>query len=303
MLSFEGSSPTLRSKTNRKKGRKNKGKYRTIYKVRSPLNNLQKNIAYAISAQSDFPEYVQGFLKKRSIATNASFHLAKKYVLNIDIKDFFDSIKTHRVINVFRELGCTDDIANCFAELCTLNGSLVQGARTSPVLSNLVCKKLDQDFKEIAANVECTYSRYADDITFSGDRIPKKKTIINVLNEHEFTLQEEKWNSQPRGQTQYVTGLTVFDDLRPRVPKKIKRQLRQALHYASKYGLSDHFDSVSSDNPTSRDGWIDGMIAFIYSIEPECALKLDIKWQQILEHEGLAPTRKSPQDIFSRRAG
>lgn len=269
-----------------KKGKHNHGKYRIVYEVEPELNNLQKNIATAITSVSQFPEYVQGFVSKRSIATNAALHLAKKYVLNLDIKDFFDSITQAQVAEVFKKLGCTDSIALVFAQLCTLHGHLIQGTSTSPVLANLVCVALDQELAELGKKYDCSYSRYADDITFSGDRLPRKKEVEKCLSQHGFQLNPHKWKRQSRGQSQCVTGLTVFDGTRPRIPKDVKRKLRQILHYASKYGLESHLYKIQCHDEYSvpfEIRRIDGLIAFIYSVEPERALQFDIQWQEILK--------------------
>jgi len=290
-----------------KKGKGQKGQYRIVYEVDSELNVIQKNIATAIASKIQFPEYVQGFVNKRSIATNAALHLSQKYVLNLDIKNFFDSITQKQVIEVFKELGCTEIIAEIFARLCTFNGHLVQGASTSPVLANLVCKELDQNFVELAKKYNCSYSRYADDITFSGDTTPRKKEIEKCLKQYGFELNAAKWKDQPRGKSQYVTGLTVFDNTKPRIPKVIKKQLRQILYYASKYGWSNHKYKVSiciQKNMYYHIKKIDGMIAFMYSVEPEQALKFDLQWQKILKEEGLLGEEgqgRDPYAIFEKR--
>lgn len=269
-----------------KKGKHNRGKYRIVYQVKPELKNLQKNIATVIASSQQFPEYVQGFVSKRSIATNAALHLAQKYVLNVDIKDFFDSITQTQVAEVFKKLGCTESLALIFARLCTLNGQLVQGASTSPVLANLVCIELDQQLTKLGEKYGCSYSRYADDITFSGEQLPRNKDIEGCLKQHGFQSNPHKWKRQPRGQSQYVTGLTVFDNRQPRISKDVKRRLRQILHYASKYGLESHLSKMQFCDGYSEVFEIrrlDGLIAFIYSVEPERALQFDIQWQEILK--------------------
>jgi retron-type reverse transcriptase len=269
-----------------KKGKHNRGKHRIVYKVEPELNTLQKNIATAIASSTQFPEYVQGFVSKRSIATNAALHLAQKYVLNADIKDFFDSITQEQVAEVFSKLGCIENIALVFARLCTLQGHLVQGASTSPVLANLVCVALDLELAELGKKYTCSYSRYADDITFSGEQLPRKREVKRCLKQHGFKLNSHKWKSQPRGKSQYVTGLTVFDTTKPRIPKEVKRQLRQSLHYASKYGLAGHLYKIQCCDEYSvafEIRRLDGLIAFMYSVEPERALQFDIQWQEILK--------------------
>jgi hypothetical protein len=293
-----------------KKGKHNRGKYRIVYQVKPELKNLQKNIATAITSTQQFPEYVQGFINKRSIATNAALHLAQKYVLNLDIKDFFDSIKQAQVAEVFKKLGCTDSIALIFAKLCTLHGQLVQGASTSPVLANLVCVEIDQELAELGKKYGCSYSQYADDITFSGEQLPRNKDIEICLKQHGFQSNPHKWKRQLRGQSQCVTGLTVFDGTRPRIPKDVKRKLRQILHYASKYGLESHLYKIQCHDEYSvpfEIRRIDGLIAFMYSVEPECALQFDIQWQEIIKASELLEDEdidwvspRDPHRIFAR---
>jgi retron-type reverse transcriptase len=286
-----------------KKGKYQKGKYRIVYEIEDDLNLLQKNIATVINSKISFAEYVQGFVSKRSIATNASLHLAQKNVLNIDIQDFFDTITQQQVYEVFKKLECVDEIADVFARLCTFNGNLVQGSSTSPILANLVCEDLDQGFVSLAKQYTCSYSRYADDITFSGEQTPRKKEIKKLLKQYGFELNDSKWNSQLRGRSQYVTGLTVFDNTKPRIPKSVKRTLRQILYYASKYGFNDHLNRVtdsSSRNMRFDIKTIDGLIAFIYSVEPNRALEFDITWQNILKADEIPKRRRDPQAIFAR---
>jgi retron-type reverse transcriptase len=293
-----------------KKGKHNRGKYRIVYKVEPELNALHKNIATAIASRTQFPECVQGFVSKRSIATNAALHLAQKYVLNVDIKDFFYSITQGQVAEVFRELGCTESIALVFARLCTFHGRLVQGASTSPVLANLVCVALDRNLAELGKEYGCSYSRYADDMTFSGEQSPHKKEVERCLKQHGFQLNPHKWKRQPRGRSQYVTGLTVFDTTKPRIPKNVKRRLRQSLHYASKYGLASHLYNIQCRDEysvTFEIRRIDGLIAFMYSVEPERALQFDLQWQEIikasefLEDEDMDwVSPRDPHGIFAR---
>jgi RNA-directed DNA polymerase len=285
-----------------KKGRNQQGNCRIVYEVSPPLGNFQKNIATAISEQIQFPQYVQGFVAQRSSFTNALLHLSKRYILNVDIKNFFDNITTEQVTKVFEGLGCKRDIALIFAKLCTLHGKLVQGSSTSPVLANLVCMELDQEFSDLGIQHGCSYSRYADDITFSGECLPRKKTIEQHLRKYGFELNPDKYKCQSRGKAQYVTGLTVFDENQPRMSKAIKRKLRQVIYYASKYGWDDHLSRTANNNSFSNMQWIDGMIAFLYSIEPQCAMQLDIEWQKILMEESGAVSRKDPCAIYERRS-
>lgn len=116
---------------------------------------------------------------------------------------------------MFEEIGCNSEVGLIFAQLCTFNECLVQGANTSPILANLVCTDLDKELVLIGQKNDCSYSRYADDITFSGGKVPTKKSISQCLEKYNFKLNLDKWKCQCRGKTQYVTGLTVFDDKIP----------------------------------------------------------------------------------------
>ena len=282
--------------------RKRRSKPRIVYEVNDDLKNLHKNILTSIAAKVKFPEYVQGFVSKRSIVTNASLHLGHKYVLNLDIKDFFDSIKIKKVVSVFEGLGCNNEVKLIFAQLCTFNGCLVQGANTSPILANLVCTELDKELVLIGQKDDCSYSRYADDITFSGEKVPKKKPISRCLEKYDFKLNPDKWKCQCRGKAQYVTGLTVFDEEMPRLPKQMKRRLRQELYYAHKHGLRDHLEKSSIQDSGGADTYvneIDGLIAFMYSVEPNRAYQFDTMWQIIRLKGGLSKSR-DPAKIFRK---
>ncbi len=280
--------------------RKRRSEPRIVYEVNDDLKNLHTNILTCIAAKVKFPVYVQGFVSKRPIVTNASLHLGHKYVLNLDIKDFFDSIKIKKVASVFEELGCNHEVAFIFAQLCTLNGCLVQGANTSPILANLVCIELDKELVLICQEYDCVYSRYADDITFSGEKVPTKKSISQCLEKYDFKLNPDKWKWQCRGKAQYVTGLTVFDEEIPRLPKQMKRHLRQELYYAYKHGLPEHLEkSGIQDSRGTYINKIDGLIAFMYSVEPNRAYQFDTIWQRIRAREGLLQSR-DPAKIFKK---
>lgn len=309
--------------------RKRRPDPRIVYEVNSNLKNLHKNILTSIAAKVDFPECVQGFVSKRSIVTNASLHLGRKYILNLDIKDFFESIKIEKITQVFERLQCSQEVASIFAQLCNFNGCLVQGANTSPILANLVCSDLDEQLIQLGKKYGCSYSRYADDITFSGDDIPKKKEISRCIESYGFKINPDKYKCKSRGQKQYVTGLTVFDNLMPRISKRVKKELRQTLYYINKYGLEDHIEKKKeliekkkelretlydinkyrvedhiekSDDQREESellSWIDGLISFIYSVEPEQAYKFDTAWQAILKKENLKPSR-DPSKLIKR---
>ncbi len=288
LLSTESQSLFYR-KMNIPKKNKTLKQYRTVYKtIDMALSLVHKNLESAINIIETFPVYVQGFVRDRSIVTNAKRHLAKKYILNADIKNFFESIGLEKVIDSFTYIGCIPKIASVLAKLCTLDGILVQGLSTSPVLANIASRKMDKDLFNLGIRYDCEYTRYADDITFSGDEsVPLKEEIEEIFNKHGFQLNHNKFKIQRRGKSQYVTGLTVFDKEHPRLPKKIKKNLRMRLYYATKYGLENHFKKVGIDIEDSYlvEGEIvkiDGWIGFMFCVEPKLANKFKEIWGKVL---------------------
>lgn len=194
-----------------------------------------------------FPEYVQGFVQKRSIVSNARTHLGQKTLLHADIENFFDSISFEQVLEAFQTLGFREPVGGTLARVCTLNSRLPQGSSASPIIANSVCRHMDTDLNTLAAATRSKFSRYADDITFSGDDVPDEKQVKTVLNRYGFSLREDRCRTQRRGKSQYVTGLTISDPASPRVGRKLKRRLKLELHYAGRYGIEGHIDRVHQD--------------------------------------------------------
>jgi RNA-directed DNA polymerase len=267
-----------------KKNRRRRGQFRTVYKPNQRLALIQKNIATWLAEHVELPEYVQGFVQKRSIATNARVHLGQDVLLHADIRDFFDSITVDQVTTAFSALGCTPNIAETLGRCCTLNGYLPQGSSASPMLANLVCRHLGVDLNTIASANGCRYSRYADDITISGKSVPQPSEIRTIIDRHGFALRDDRCRIQKRGRSQYVTGLSVFDRAVPRVPRPMKHRLRLELYYATKFGLQEHLDRIGSDeDPLHAIARLHGWMSFIYSVEGKAQAKLYSQWLKVNE--------------------
>jgi retron-type reverse transcriptase len=271
--------------------------FRVVFKAEQRLALIQKNILGWISQYVEFPECVQGFVPKRSIATNARIHLQSRSVLHADVRDFFGSIRESAVVDAFRTLGCAQDAAIPLAALCTLSGRLPQGSSASPAIANIVCRALDSELQLLARANGCKYSRYADDITISGDELPRQDEVASILARHGFSIRKDKCRIQSRGRSQFVTGLTIQDAISPRVPRALKRRLRLELYYAGKYGLAEHLERTGSEEPRE---WalnrLGGWITFLYSIEGRAAQKLDKLWRIVQRAEGGAPLVKLSRD-------
>lgn len=258
-----------------KRGRNRRGEYRQVYKAKNKwIAQLHRSIAMIISNSVEFGEHVQGFLSGRSTVSNAKLHIQKDVILHADIKDFFNAITETQVEQSILALGGNPLVSKILARVCTIDGYLLQGTRCSPVISNIVCRRLDLDMLELARTTKSTYSRYADNITFSGKTPPVAENVKAVIKGNGFELQAKGCYVQYRGARQFVTGLSVVDHERPRLPKQMKKKLRLIAYYIKKYG-DGHFEFSSENHsiaPTRAQ--YEGFIAYAHSVEPQFAKKL-----------------------------
>lgn len=201
--------------------------------------------------------YAMGFVPQRSIVDNAKAHIGMNYVFNIDLKDFFPSIERARIVARLqvRPFCFTQEVALTIAGLCTMRVSneegaeqkyryiLPQGSPASPVITNLMCDKLDYLLSGLAKRFGLRYTRYADDITFSsmhnvyqegGDFYKELERIIMLQG---FTINEKKTRLDKVGTRQEVTGLTISKD-KVNVSRKYIRDLRSLLFMWEKYGYA-----------------------------------------------------------------
>jgi hypothetical protein len=258
-----------------KRGRKRHGQYRVVFKTRKEwLSQLHRSIAMIVVNSAAFQEHVQGFAKGRSIRTNAALHLGAKLLLHADVSNFFDSITTEQVKLALVSIGARTDVGDFISRACTINGFLRQGTRCSPAIANLVCRKLDMEMLSLADSYGATYSRYADDITFSGNDVPTDQAVRLVLEQNGFALRDGRCYVQRRGRSQFVTGLTIGDETQPRLPRRLKRRLRLVLHYVEKFGANEHFSRNVKNSVVASPSKLDGMLSFVHAIEPELAKKL-----------------------------
>lgn len=211
-----------------------------------------------ILAKMPVHEAVHGFLPGRSILTNAAPHVGQDVVINLDLKDFFPSIGMRRVRGVFRQLGYSPQVASLLALVCTeaptdevqLDGQryfvargervLPQGAPTSPMLTNLLCRRLDARLAASAAKLGFRYTRYADDLTFSADAAHGRDTgkllwrVKQIVASEGLTVHPDKQQVMRRHRQQHVTGIVVNDKLS--TDRDTLRRFRAVLHQAERHG-------------------------------------------------------------------
>jgi RNA-directed DNA polymerase len=219
---------------------KRSGKSRQIAEPLPTLKRVQKWICEHILEVVPPARYAKAYVSKSSIRENARFHVRQSRVVLIDIKDFFPSVQSQRVYRLFREFGYTRSVSAMLAGLATLDGSLPQGAPTSPAISNLVCRRLDHRAGAFCVKRGWRYTRYADDIAVSGEVEPAAVilAIRQMLADDQFEMNTEKTRVMRSCQRQVVTGVVVNASRHAR--RETRRAVRQEAYYIKKFGLSDH---------------------------------------------------------------
>lgn len=233
---------------------KKSGGERIINAPKVKLKYIQRQLVEWFAKAYTPKSSCHGFLKDRSIVTNAEKHVGKNYVFNVDLKDFFGSIHFGRVKNLFMSspFKYSHATATVLAQICCLNNSLPQGAPTSPIISNFICRKLDAQLQDVASKNNCDYTRYADDITFSftctkrklprsivgfdeeGEAVPGN-ALTRIIKENGFEINIEKVRLKGKGARQEVTGLTVNKLVN--VEREFIRQTSSMLHAWEKFGV------------------------------------------------------------------
>ena len=248
--------------------KKKSGGIRKIEAPSSFLKMIQRKVKDNILYKQNLNDATHGFVPKRSIFTNAKVHVGANIVINLDLKDFFPTISANRVFGVFKKIGFNDFEASFLTRITTCNNKLPQGAPTSPVIANLVAQNLDKRLKGLCKKYSASYTRYADDLTFSGDYSIKKllPIIRKIIKEESFEIAKEKTCLFRKGRRQEVTGLTVNDKVS--IPRHIRKKLRAAV-----YRISKGENAFWNGKPFSMKS-LQGHLAYIRSIQPEFALKL-----------------------------
>lgn len=200
-------------------------------------------------------DYAMGFVKERSVITNASIHVGKNYVFNIDLKDFFPSIEEARICARLQvaPFNFTYEVARIIAGLVSMKLEpskddteqkvryvLPQGSPVSPILTNIICDRLDRRLAGLAKRFRLSYTRYADDITFSSmhnvyqENGEFRAELKRIIEDQSFEINTNKTRLQKKGVRQEVTGITVND--KNNVSKKYVREIRSILYIWKKYG-------------------------------------------------------------------
>ncbi len=248
---------------------KRKGGKRLIVSPYPSLLSCQNWIYKNILINQPVHENAHGFVPGRSIITNAKEHLSKKVLLKMDLKDFFPSIPINWVMNYFMSIGYAKNVAFYLSSLCCYDGHLSQGSSTSPYLTNILLNNLDKRLNSLSRSYELTYTRYADDLTFSGLYIPCSfiEVVNRIVDEYGLTVNTKKTRLHLKPGQRIVTGISVAGESL-KIPRKTKRDIRQEIHYIKRYGYLSHISKEKINHPYYLDSII-GKLGFWLQVEPE----------------------------------
>lgn len=215
--------------------------YRTIYEPTYNLKIIQTNILKNILEHKKISKYAKAYYQGVKLIDNAKPHLNKKDILKLDIENFFENISFMKIYNNCFQLEYFPfNIGILLTKLCTYDDFLPQGAPTSSYISNLVMKNFDEIIGKYCEERDIAYTRYSDDMTFSGNFDYKDiiKKVKEELYKNGFTLNKNKIVVVSQKSRQLVTGIVVNEKLQ--VANNYRKQIRQEIYYLKKYGVEDH---------------------------------------------------------------
>lgn len=268
---------------------KRHGGKRTICAPQKALMRSQQRLQQVIAHVGRPSSVATGFVSGKSVIDHASPHRKRRWVLCIDLENFFPTIKFWRVRGMFMSLpfSFNEEVATCLAQLCTHDQALPQGAPTSPSISNIICRELDRRVKQLCRREKCTYTRYADDLCISSNikDVPKTLAVadegiwvagnelLRVIEECGFRVNAAKTRLKTQREQQMVTGLVVNEHVA--MPRAWRRQLRVMLHLRQKYGKEKAMSIVKTwawhgvrrKNQEAIDPVIQGKAAFAAHVE------------------------------------
>lgn len=290
---------------------KKTGGYRLISAPMPRLKKAQHFVLEQVLNKVTVHSKAHGCVKERSIVSNAIPHVNKAVVINQDLQNFFPSVTYKRIKGVFKSLGYSEKIAVIFSLLCSepkiLDISLLgenyfsqrgdrflpQGSPCSPAITNILCKKMDYRLDGLATKYGFVYSRYVDDITFSGNQEQFKSiTAIlkysgKIIRQENFILHPEKLRVMKRNQRQEVTGIVVNDKIN--INKKSLKRFRALLHQIENNGL----EGKTWNGGANVLAEIDGYANYIYQVDKVKGAKYKEQVKIILERYSYKENHKS----------
>jgi len=244
---------------------KKNGNQRKIYCPNKETKAVQIWILRNILERVTLSEVATGFREKIGIRENALAHKGNQYFLCLDLDDFFPSINYAKVYNIFKMMGYNLHVSHLLASLCTCKGILPQGGVTSPMVSNIICIRLDRRIAGYVGKHNVTYTRYADDLTFSSlsfARLLRIRTFVKrILREEGFSLNKAKTRFMGRRTRREVTGLVIGENSIG-IGRQKKRILRVKIFQLLK-------NKVKEEDKPQLINHINGWLSFLAHIDKE----------------------------------
>lgn len=234
------------------------------------LKKVQKSIADNILTQYPVSRYAKAYKPGSSVQHNARCHVGKKKLLKLDIEGFFDGIMYSQVRNiVFCAQKFSPQISILLTILCYYKEVLPQGAPTSPAITNILMYNFDETVGAFCNKKKISYTRYCDDMTFSGD-FDEGEVIAFVkqeLGKLGLFLKNRKTAVVPQSKRQTVTGIVVNEKLN--ITKEYKKNIRQEMYYIKKFGLDDHVSKCGISDKMQYLLSLCGRISFVLQTCPD----------------------------------
>jgi len=297
---------------------KKTGGHRQISAPMPRLKRAQYWILDNILEKIPLHEAAHGFRSQRSIVSNARPHTGANLVINFDLKDFFPTITYQRIKGVFLQMGYSQQTATVFALICSEadtqqimldddryfvksgNRHLPQGAPSSPAITNIICRRLDKRLAGAARNLGFTYTRYADDLSFSADRESSKKLgklqwrLHQIVSEEGFVVHPDKTRIMRSNNQQEVTGIVV--NQKPSLDRKTLKRFRALLFQLEKDGSQDKYWGQATNVLSS----IVGFSNYIAMVDPDKGRRYREQVARIVKKNGYRMSSVTPSTLNSR---
>ncbi|WP_042153089.1 MULTISPECIES: reverse transcriptase family protein [unclassified Pseudoalteromonas] len=300
--------------------------YRDISSPNDDLKLVQKWIAQNILINIEPHWRCYSYHKGASIIKCAQEHVESKWLIKLDINNFFGSIQESQVYDVFKSQNYNSLVSFEMARLCTINtefdhsssikhwvkyrnkrstspysslkikrfGHLPQGSPTSPHLSNIIFKSADIELQSIAQRYSLVYTRYSDDLSFStGDKKFNRKhakafitEVSKILKKHHYQLNSKKTKIIPPSKSKVILGLNVDGDT-PKLTKSFKQRLNFHIRGIQEFGIIEHSQHSHFNSIFGMINIISGKINFAKSVDINYGNKTELIFKKILQQEGL----------------
>lgn len=258
---------------------KRSGGERLIMAPKVRLKSIQRQLLHLAIKKLPYSEFAHGFREGRSVKTGAEAHVGKEVVIHMDLKNFFPSVHFGRVRGLLITYGYSFPVASTLAALMTESERqpvqvedevfhvpvssryCIQGAPTSPALCNSILLRLDRRLAGLARSLNLNFTRYADDLSFSGNDAQVCARLITratkIIRDEGFEVNTDKTRVMRRGQRQTVTGVTVNETLG--LSRKERRKIRAALH------------QLATNPDPLKQAEIEGKLAYLEMLNPKQA--------------------------------